>query len=293
MFVAIRDFTIHWLGYGDLFEGLQDLELTDFELFVSRDLKESAYQDMGYTTNLSFDFSSDENIRSVRDRLVGAGVSPCAILVENDFGRPDLKAEEKWVVDACSVAAKLGVKAVRINSVMRPQETVLEAEYAEISTSAIKSILRQTEGLGVDLALENHGVMGNRREFIRRLFDDVGSDRLGLTFDTGNFYWFGYPLEEVYEIIEEFGPRVKHCHVKNLKFSDAERQSRREPGYLWPDSAATIYDGDIDHGRIARILKSSGYDGDLTIEDESLGQFSKDECVDVIKKDIAFMKSLV
>ena len=248
---------------------------------------------MGYTTKLSFDFSSDEKIQSVSDRLADAGVSPCAILVENDFGRPDLKAEEKWVVDACSVAAKLGMKAVRINTVMRPQETVSEAEYAEISTTAIRNILQQTADLDVDLALENHGIMGNRRKFIRQLFEDVGSDRLGLSFDTGNFYWFGYPLEEVYEIIEEFGPRVKHCHVKNLKFNDSERQSQREPGYLWPDSAATIYDGDIDHGRIATILKSVGYDGDLTIEDESLGQFGKDEWIGVIRRDIAFMKSLI
>lgn len=39
MYVAIRDFTVRWLGYEELFGGLKDLEINDFELYVSKDLK--------------------------------------------------------------------------------------------------------------------------------------------------------------------------------------------------------------------------------------------------------------
>ena len=293
MFVAIRDFTVKWLGYSDLFKGLDDLGVDSFELFVSRDLRESAYQDMDYTTSLSFDFSGEEKIQAVAQNLKAGNVNPCAVLVENDFGKADLSAEKKWVVDACSVAAGLGVKTVRINSVMRPQEGVSEAQYAEITASVIAAILRQTGHLDVSLALENHGVVGNRREFIRGLFSDVGSDRLGLTLDTGNFYWFGYPLDEVYEIIEEFASSVKHCHLKNVSFAPYDRQKAREPGWRWPDSVATIYEGDIDHRRVVGILESASYDGDLTIEDESLGKFRKEEHVGVIKRDIEYVTSLL
>ena len=135
--------------------------------------------------------------------------------------------------------------------------------------------------------------MGDRREFIRKLLGDVNSDRLGLTLDTGNFYWFGYPIDEVYELIAEFASSVKHVHVKNLVFAPPESQQRREPGWQWPKSAATVYEGDIDHRRVIDTIRSAGYDGDLTIEDESLGQFPKEECFGVIKRDIEYVRGLI
>ncbi|MGC8976364.1 MAG: sugar phosphate isomerase/epimerase family protein [Candidatus Ratteibacteria bacterium] len=110
--------------------------------------------------------------------------------------------------------------------------------------------------------------------------------------DTGNFYWFGYPLNEVYKIIQEFAPYVRHVHLKNLNFSPSERNKKRRPGLHWPESAAPIYEGNVDHQHIINILKSSGYDGDLTIEDESLSKFPKEKWIKIIKKDIDFIKSL-
>ncbi len=293
MFVAIRDFTVRWLGYADLFSGLKDLGVSSFELFVSRDLKESTYQDMGHTTALSFDFSTEASIQTFGDKLSAAGVKVCAILIENDFGRADLQAEIDWVVNACKVGAALDVEAVRINSIMKPRQTLSEAQYAQTTASAIKAILDQTAGLTTCLALENHGVVGNKRELIRDLLATVGSDRLGLTLDTGNFYWFGYPLDEVYAIIEEFAGYVKHTHLKNVSYAVPDRQKRREPGAGWPDTAATIYAGDIDHKQVCTILRTAGYDGDLTIEDESLGGFPKQRWLEVIRKDIEYVNSLL
>ncbi len=293
MYVAIRDFTVMWLGYKDLFKGLEDLKVNSFELYVSKDLKQTAYQDMDYTANLGFDLSSKDKRIKTREELKARHLNICAILVENDFGKDDLESEIKWVVDACRVASELKVKSVRINSVMRPQPKISEKEYTEKTIKSIKKILKNTEGLNVYLAMENHGVMGNKREFIHEVIDKVNSERLGLTLDTGNFYWFGYPLDEVYKIIEEFAYYVKHVHLKNLTFSPFEQGKKREPGYHWPDSAATIYKGDLDHQYIINILKSSGYNGDLTLEDESLGNFPEEERVNIIKKDIDFMKSLL
>ena len=293
MYVAIRDFTVRWLGYEELFVGLKDLIINDFELYVSKDLKQTAYQDMDYTVDLGFDLSSKDKRTRTLEELKAKHLNICAILIENDFGKNDLESEIKWGVDVCYAASELGVRAVRINSVMRPQAEVSEKEYIERTIKSIKKILNSTEGLNVCLALENHGVLGNKREFIRDVIDGVESKRLGLTLDTGNFYWFGYPLDEVYKIIEEFASYVKHVHLKNVTFSPPERNKKREPGFNWPDSAATIYEGDLDHKHIINILKSSGYDGDLTIEDESLNKFPKEERLKIIKEDIDFIKSLL
>ena len=56
----------------------------------------------------------------------------------------------------------------------------------------MKQIIEATEATGVGLGIENHGKTTNNPEFTGPLFDRVGSDRLGLTLDTGNFYWFGH-----------------------------------------------------------------------------------------------------
>ncbi|MBT9150800.1 MAG: Inosose dehydratase [candidate division WS2 bacterium] len=293
MYVAIRDFTVMWLGYKDLFKGLKDLGVNSFELYVSKDLKQTCYQDMDYTTDLSFDLSSEDKRTKVIEELKAQHLNICAILVENDFGKEDLEPEIKWGIDACRVASELGVKAVRINSVMQPQPEISIKEYTERTIESIKKILNSTKGLNVCLAMENHGVIGNKREFIHDVLDGVQSEHLGLTLDTGNFYWSGYPLDEVYKIIQEFTPYVKHVHLKNLTFPLSERNTKREPGLYWPDSAATIYEGDVDHQHIVNILKSSGYNGDLTIEDESLSKLPDDERIKIIKKDIDFVRPLL
>jgi len=67
----------------------------------------------------------------------------------------------------------------------------------------------------------------------------------------------------------------------------------RKPGEGWPASAATLYEGDIDHRRLVNALRHAGYDRDLTIEDESLSQFPPDQRLDILRKDIEFVKRLI
>jgi sugar phosphate isomerase/epimerase len=51
--------------------------------------------------------------------------------------------------------------------------------------------------------------------------------------------------------------------------------------------------GDIDHRRIVDALRHAGYERDLTIEDEFLGQFPSDQRVRILRKDIEFVKRLI
>ncbi|MEM2936098.1 MAG: TIM barrel protein [Candidatus Bathyarchaeia archaeon] len=291
MYSAIRDFTVLWVGYKDIFAGLKDLGLRGFELYVDRNLKGGQYTDMGETFSLGFDFSTGQKRRAFIKELESNDLVVCAVLVENDFGRDDVKAEIKWVVDACRVASSLGVEAVRINSVMRPKPGVTEEEYVKRTAQCVREILQSTQD--VSLAMENHGVIGNKREFLQAVLAAVNSERMGLTLDTGNFYWYGYPLGEVYKIIEDFASHVKHTHLKNLTFPEDRKKVMRKPGEGWPASAATLYMGDIDHRRIVDTLRQAGYDRDLTIEDESLGRFPPNQRIEVLRKDIEFVKQLI
>jgi len=292
MFVGIRDFTVRWVGYKGVLDGLKELGLSGFELYVDRQLKGAEYEDMGKAVSLGFDLSTEDKRRNLLEDLKSRGLSICAILVENDFGRQDVKPEIEWIVDACRVAPTIDAKVVRINSVMDPQPGVPDDDYVKRTVMCVREILKRTDGLAVSLAMENHGVLGNKREFIKAVLDGVSSERMGLTLDTGNFYWWGYPLSKVYEIIGSFAGYAKHTHVKNLSFPANRREVMRKPGEDWPRSAATIYQGDVDHRKVVNLLRKANYDWDLTVEDESLDNFPADERLKILKKDIEFLKNL-
>jgi len=290
MFLAIRDFTVKWVGYDTVFGGLKALGIPSFELFVSRELKVESYLDMGYTTELGFDVSSKEAREDLKKRLKDEGLNVCAILVENDFSSEDLNKEVDYVVSAIKVASELEVDVVRINAVMRPIPGYDLDKHVKRVVDAVGSCMKTCRDLEVNLAVENHGVIANKREFLRKLFHTVDDEHLGLTLDTGNFYWFGYPLSEVYDIVKEFASRVKHTHVKNAVVEASKRETFRKPGDV---KMAPLYQGDIDLKSIVEILRKAGYDYDLTIEDESLDMFKGSERLEVLKKDIEFIKKLI
>jgi sugar phosphate isomerase/epimerase len=290
MFLAIRDFTVKWVGYDTVFEGLRALGIPSFELFVSRELKVESYLDMGYTTELGFDVSSKEAIEDLKRRLRDVRLSVCAILVENDFSSEDLNREVDYVVSAIKVASELEVGVVRINAVMRPIAGYDLDKHVKRVADAVGRCMKTCRNLGVSLAVENHGVVANKREFLRMLFHTVDDEHLGLTLDTGNFYWFGYPLSEVYDIVKEFASKVKHTHVKNAVVEANKRETFRKPGDV---KMAPLYQGDIDLKSIVETLRKTGYDYDLTIEDESLDMFKGDERLEVLKKDVEFIRKII
>ena len=75
------------------------------------------------------------------------------------------------------------------------------------------------------------------------LFAGVGSKRLGLTLDTGNFYWYGHPLSKVYELYEMFASRVFHTHCKSIGYPAEEREKQRPMGWQYVKYHGPIYSG--------------------------------------------------
>lgn len=289
MFISIRDFTVRWVGYDRLFDGLRDLGVSSFELYVDRSLRTSRYVDMGYEVELGFDVSTRESRARLRRVMEDEGFSVSAVLVENDFSM-ELEKEVEYVVKACEVASDLGVNVVRINAVMREAPGYKLSDYVERTARAVRECLKECSGLEVSLAVENHGTIANREEFLVELLDRVGSERLGLTLDTGNFYWYGYPLSRVYEIIGELAGYVKHTHVKNCRAPLGKAEEVRKPGGV---EMAPLYEGDIDLSKVFTLLKRAGYDYDANIEDESLGSFGEKDRKLVLKRDIAYIKSII
>jgi sugar phosphate isomerase/epimerase len=154
-------------------------------------------------------------------------------------------------------------------------------------------MIAATEGTGVTFGIENHGHTTNDPAFLQPLFERVGSPRLGLTLDTGNFYWFGHPLAKVYGLFEMFAPRVVHTHCKSIKYPAADRDRQRPMGWEYVKYTCPIDEGDLDFHRIVGILRKAGYKNDLCIEDESLSKFPKSEQCAVLKREAEHLKTLI
>jgi len=127
---------------------------------------------------------------------------------------------------------------------------------------------------------------------MEQILKGVGSDRLGITLDTANLYWWGHPLDEVYRIYERFAPHVVHTHCKSIRYPADKKNVRREMGWEYAKYTCPIYEGDLDFNRIAAILRRAGYRGDLCIEDESLARFPEAERSENLKKQIVFLRQL-
>jgi sugar phosphate isomerase/epimerase len=285
MYISIRDGVVMEGKYATLAEGLRALGVEAVELGFNRDRTATALD-----SPQRMPLDSPDAAKRYRDHLAQYGVRPAAFLLATDFNQPDLDAEVAWVVGAVRAADILGMAAIRVDSAMTGQRELPMDERVDRYARGIKRVLAETEGANVALGVENHGYQGNDPKWLDSLFEKVGSPRFGMTLDTGNFYWAGHPLDRVYQILEHFAPLTKHTHAKNIAYPPQLRNVQREMGWEYGKYVAPLYEGDIDHRRVAQILKKVGYDGDLCIEDESMGHYTEAERREVLRKDVAHFR---
>jgi sugar phosphate isomerase/epimerase len=164
------------------------------------------------------------------------------------------------------------------------------ADFLAFSIQMLKKIVVATESTGVRFGVENHGKITNNPEFLDALFAGVGSKRVGLTLDTGNFYWFGHPLTKVYEAFVRFAPRVYHTHCKSIKYPADKREQQRPMGWKYAEYNCPLFEGDIDFHRVIKILRDAGYHNDLCLEDESLGKAPQDRRTAIVTREIQCLK---
>lgn len=235
-----------------------------------------------------YGMADDSGRKRLAEACEHAKVKLAALCLANRFDeRPDF--ELKWTSRAVQAAEALSIPTVRIDVVPRKLQG---DEFFKFTVRILKQILEATEETGVTLAIENHGGTTNRPEFLEKLFHEVGSKRLGLTLDTGNFYWFGHPLSEVYKLYEKFAPRAYHTHLKSIRYPESRREERRPRGWEYGRYTCPIYEGDIDFSRVLKVLRTAGYTGDLCIENESLAKFPAPERRSVLAREVRFLREL-
>lgn len=288
MYVSIRDGIVMHAKYPSLSQGLKELGVDAIEITYGRDRGVMALDGQ---EPMALD--SPDAVKRYGDHLAQHGVRGSAFLLATDFNQPDVEAEVEWVVGAVRAAVGLGMTAIRVDSAMTGQRELPMEERVARYADGIRRALQETEDTAVALGVENHGFQGNDPAWLDSLFERVDSPRFGMTLDTGNFYWAGHPLDRVYEILEHLAPLTKHTHCKNIKYPVELRNRQRELGWKYGEYVAPLYEGDIDHRRVAQILIKAGYEGDFCIEDESLGHYSEAEQREVLRKDVEHFREVL
>lgn len=289
MILSLRDSMVGEEVFPTRIEGLRRLNVDAIELNLARDFTVHALD-----SNEKIALNTDGDVAVFKRHVEELGVRICAVLTACDFSAGDMEGNIAWIARAIEIAGLLGAPVVRIDSAMsKERELDFEARVA-LFVQGLKGALDRTSDLKVALGVENHGFQGNNLAFLLNVFQQVGSERLGSTLDTGNFYWRGYPLSEVYGILRVLAPYAKHTHVKNIHYPEPKREIIREAGWEYGKYCCSLDEGDIDIAKVVDILAAAGYVGDICIEDESIGNCKTPaERISVLERDVAHVQRIL
>lgn len=283
--VGCRDLHLKVAGKPDSWSGMKELGAEGTEVHIVRNLDCPNL----FHPKRKYTVATAEGIKALKGDLQASGCRIPAFMMSNRFDE-QLEAELACTRGLVKAAEQLGVDVIRIDVVPRKLGA---AEFLPFAIKACKRMCEIAAGTPIRFGVENHGKITNDPRFLEKLFDGVGSDRLGLTLDCANFYWWGHPLEDLYKIYETIAPRVVHTHCKSIRYPDDKKNVKREMGWEYAQRCCPIYEGDIDFKRLIGILRQAKYHGDLCVENESLDRFPEAERGEVIKKEIAFLKELI
>lgn len=278
MDVAIRDAMVPGLDGRSFFQRLRDVGVSAIEVDWSQ----------GHASHIL----PNEGAAALRSRLDAEGVRACALLLNTDFSSPGADRHVGDAVGACRAAVVLGAPVVRIDPLSRDR-SVTSDRVREAFVRGVERVLAQTQDTGVDLGIENHGPLANDPLFLDSVLAAVPDPRLGLTLDTGNFYWFGFPLESVYELVEKYAPAAKHTHLKNIHYPPELAHRRRDVGHQYKDYCCALHEGNLNMARVVGILRGAGFGRDLCIEDESLFKHPVEKRVDVLRREVDALRQAI
>ena len=228
---------------------------------------DSAY-DIGFdgVELLHRQFESEElpYLNKLRQQAFRKGLDLVMLSIHQDFVSPDKEERAKHVAHTkhcIELAAQLGIPAIRLNSgrwktiksfddlmKVKGDEPALpgfaESDAIGWCVDSIKECIPTAEKHGVLMALENHWGLTTKVDVLLRIHKMVGSPWLGINMDTGN-----YPGDP-YAGIEQLAPFANIIQAKTY-----------HGGGEW-------YTLDLDYKRIAKIVRSAGYTGYVSLEME-------------------------
>jgi sugar phosphate isomerase/epimerase len=184
-------------------------------------------------------------IRSLKQRCDETNIQPVSIHLNSGLGGELIKdfSHKMWAMEA---VCRLGAKRIVTSGHSRNKDSGLKELIA-----SLKALVPAAEDMGILICLENH--KDNTLEFIedyRHVFDAINSKNVGICIDTGHFDASNVDMDA---LIDEFGSRVNHIHLKENRGKGTKQFTR-------------FGEGNTDNHHIINRMMSLGYSGYLSVE---------------------------
>jgi len=302
-------------------EILNELDIKNIETSVTAGFFEKTPA-IGYTTDRIFnmwrqgfqweyaDPATGLPSEEYRELLESHGIKICAFYYGNQplISDPDkLRFDIKKVKGLCKLANNWGVRAIRIHGGDSRSGVALSAvphaqesggvwdmgieEVIDLIVAQFKEFAKSAEEYGVDLAMENHYQILQDADRCIRIFKEVGSERLGLNNDTGNWAYGGRSTKYMVEAFKKLAPYTKSTHLKDVKNVGSPFKINGPMARIGWGEGTVLGQGDVPIKACIQELKKVGYKGQLGIHGGSDDpRVSKYE---FLKKSVEYVKSCV
>lgn len=212
-----------------------------------------------------------ELVKKIREQAQARDVPLVNYVVAADFRDPDLGAQIDRLKAHLDVAHTLGIPLFRHDVVAWSWREQDQAEF-ERTFQAVVPICREIANyaatLGITTSVENHGMSMNNSERVRRLVETVDLPNFRVTLDIGNFLCVD---EMPQSAVPQTLPYASVVHLKDFYIRDFS------PGEGWLTTVADrsilgaiVGFGDLPMRSLISTIKSSGFDGPISIEFEGL-----------------------
>jgi sugar phosphate isomerase/epimerase len=187
------------------------------------------------------------------------------------------------ITEYVKLTKAIGLKVLRIAASSIAYYERPHLAQVSIAVRVIKRIINVAEEYGVRLALENHGDF--HIDEILTILDQVNSDQLGVTFDTGNSLRLH---EDCVSAIERYDKKIYLVHAK-----DVAPDGDKSDSDLANLNCVPAGEGIVDFKTIFSELDKNRYDGMVLIEISRVHSlFDRMDETEIINRGIQYLKDL-
>ena len=211
----------------------------------------------------------------------------------NLLGENGLDAEVERVCKKIDIASILGAKCLRHDAAWgMPDEMKSCQGFEQILPVLVEGCRRITEyakSKNIVTTIENHGLFCQDSERVEKIVNGVSDPNFGVLIDIGNF---ACADEESNKAVGRLAPYAKHVHAKDFHIKNGNSLNPGK-GFFKSRGGNYLRGAIIGHGEIPvlqclSILKSSGYDGYVSVEFEGL-----ENCIDGIEIGFSNLKKAI
>jgi sugar phosphate isomerase/epimerase len=224
-----------------------------------------------------FEFKLEADLADeAREKAKKIGIEISSYTLEANFIQPseeEYRAEIERVKGEVDMGNRLGVKLMRHDAGWRdPGEATIANFLSDLPkiAAACREIADHAKQYGITTSVENHGYHVQHADRVAALVQAVDRPNYKTTLDVGNFLCVD---EDPVVAVKKNIAFASMVHLKDFYHRPADQ----DPGEGWFQTAsgnhlrgAIVGQGDLDMRRILKVVKSSGYDGYLSIEFEGL-----------------------